>query len=78
MAFDNQPRIGWNHLFKGKLASNWLDHIQQHLNINEIQSTKMTTKRWATGIILELWSGVLRIWDHRNKEIHGINEPERT
>lgn len=76
-AYEHQTLIGWDNLFCGKVSIYWNDIIREHLKIWSIGSKIMAAARWASTFILELWKGVLTMWDCRNKEYFGVDNESR-
>jgi hypothetical protein len=68
-AIKSQRRIGWRHLFAGKLSQEWL-YLQE-------ESTNTTTGRkrdryiWGASIVQILLSQYIALWELRNEEVHG-------
>jgi hypothetical protein len=85
-AFQEQTKIGWRHLLKGRLTSKWSIFINhQHHNNEPIQETGTKSKpyvnhaaKWGQHVISIIWDHVLKIWNARNKTEHGEDIQEET
>lgn len=70
-AFHHQTKIGWGQLTRGKISTHWIQIVKQHLRHKIFHKSNITPTRWAANLITVIWQGILNIWDHRNKEVHG-------
>lgn len=58
-AYRAQSAIGWDHLIRGRCSNLWQPITQQHLST--VPGNIVTSTTWGTGLILELWNGVLSL-----------------
>jgi hypothetical protein len=61
--------IGWLQFLQGKVSKYWVE--AQKLTLTKSHDTTKSALQWGKQLILEVWSLSKKIWEHRNKEIHG-------
>ncbi len=80
-AAEEQQRLGWHQLWRGRLSSKWGDILAQH-RLDTVDNTNYlgaTADDWIRRFITYVWKGVLEMWDIRNKHQHALDiNDERT
>jgi hypothetical protein len=66
-----QNRIGWYHLFKGRMAKAMTQFMESHYQSMPIDRKRYTGERWSKMLIRNIWNMVLQLWETRNATIHG-------
>jgi hypothetical protein len=66
-----QNKIGWQHLFRGRIAKKMADFMESHYRSMPIDRKRYTGVRWCKMLIKNIWNTVLRLWENRNEWIHG-------
>ncbi|OEU15138.1 hypothetical protein FRACYDRAFT_239817 [Fragilariopsis cylindrus CCMP1102] len=64
-----QERIGWRHMFAGKLAQEWLQLQEQ--STNTTSGKKRDSYIWGASIVQILLLQHINLWELRNEEVHG-------
>ena len=72
-AVTQQQKIGWEHLFKGRLSSKWSELYNHDLEIKKNEQTRMTVDKWGKDLILIIWEFVYECWMIRNTVEHEAN-----
>jgi hypothetical protein len=67
----SQNAIGWRHLFRGRLSTDWADLQQVHLQTNPARRVSDTGATWSTNVICFLWERFLLLWKSRNDVVFG-------
>jgi hypothetical protein len=75
-ALMQQETIGWRHFVRGRLAAKWGVLVKRHLSTMKT-SKGYTSEKWGIQLIKLCWTYVLRMWDCRNKEVHGATKDEQ-
>jgi hypothetical protein len=70
-ALKSQERIGWRHIFSGKLSQHWL-RLQGdvHLEDGKVRNDYL----WGASIIEVILLKFMELWELRNDEVHGKTE----
>jgi hypothetical protein len=68
-AIQSQRRIGWRHIFAGKLAQEWL-YLQEE-STNTTTGRKRDSYIRGASIVQILLSQYIALWELRNEEVHG-------
>jgi ribonuclease HI len=66
-----QNKIGWHHMFKGRIARDMTKYMETHYRTLPIDSKKHTGERWGKMLLRNIWNMVLQLWETRNEIIHG-------
>jgi ribonuclease HI/enamine deaminase RidA (YjgF/YER057c/UK114 family) len=66
-----QNRIGWHHLYKGRMAKEITQFMESHYRDQPIDTKKYTGERWGKMLIKNIWNMVLKLWASRNEHVHG-------
>jgi lipopolysaccharide export system protein LptC len=66
-----QNKIGWHHLYKGRLSRRMIQFMEAHFRQLSIDCKKYTGERWGKMLLRNIWNMVLRLWETRNEIIHG-------
>jgi hypothetical protein len=69
-----QNKIGWYHLFKGRIAKDMICFMETHYRNANLDSKRYTGERWGKMLLINIWSTMLELWSNRNKVIHGIKQ----
>jgi hypothetical protein len=75
LACQQQDAIGWRHFIRGRLSITWGTIINYHLAHNNITDTN--AENWGEQIASLNWDYVLRLWNTRNQELHGVDKNEQ-
>jgi hypothetical protein len=66
-----QDEIGWQNFVEGKISWSWgmlqLQHYQE-------QHSKQTVDKWMSGLVTQLLELTHRMWIHRNRVLHAVDE----
>ena len=79
-AWQEQRRIGWGQLFRGRLSAKW-GHAQEmyyHDNPDTRGAVYYSGNLWAAQTIGQLIEMSLMLWDTRNKLLHGATLADQT
>jgi hypothetical protein len=68
-----QNSIGWNQLFRGRMATEWATLQQQSLVENGCQTPSLSGRSWVATVISTLWTRFFELWYARNQIVHGVN-----
>jgi hypothetical protein len=68
-----QNKIGWQHLFKGRVAKEMTLFMEEHYRGLGIDSKRYTGTRWGKMLLTNIWNMILTLWKQRNEEVHGIS-----
>jgi hypothetical protein len=69
----HQNKIGWYHLYKGRVAKAMTQFMEGHYRQLAVDSKRYTGERWAKMLIHNIWDTILKLWQKRNEIIHGAN-----
>jgi hypothetical protein len=72
----DQGKIGWHHIYFGRLAKSISQFIDHHHN-NTSGPGSTLGHRWVRKLIQKLWDSCLKLWNHRNGIIYGKQESEK-
>jgi hypothetical protein len=70
-----QAAIGWRQIFNGRFSSEW-SRLQDQYSASmdtERRTKSMTGDRWQAAIIGDIWDKWLKLWEMRNKDLHGAS-----
>jgi hypothetical protein len=67
-----QNKIGWQHLFKGRIAQEMTWFMEEHYRGLGIDSKRYTGTRWGKMLLTNFWNMILTQWKQRNEVVHGI------
>lgn len=78
-AIIRQNKIGWQHLFMGKLSCEWLRIHSELIKRERNEDSDTIEMCWGRAVIEHILRSVLDLWEKRNKELHGegITSPIR-
>ena len=78
-AWQEQKRIGWGQLFRGRLSSKWRHAQELYYQDNpDTRGAKFYSgKQWAKLVVGKLIGISLHLWDTRNKVLHGTTVQEQ-
>jgi hypothetical protein len=74
-----QNSIGWSQIFNGRFSGEWgrlQDEYYARLDTNQ-RNKYMTGDRWQVTIISCIWDEWYKLWELRNKDLHGADEASR-
>ena len=71
-AFHSQSKIGWDHFFHGRIATDWKIAIQTYYREQQ-PGTSFTLDQWMWTTINSIWTLALTLWCQRNAALHGHN-----
>jgi hypothetical protein len=66
-----QNKIGWHHMFRGRIAKKMSEFMESHYRSMPIDRKRYTGERWSKMLIKNIWNMVLKLWEKRNEMIHG-------
>jgi hypothetical protein len=66
-----QNKIGWYHLYKGRIAKDMIRFMEEHFRKLSVDSKRYTGERWGKMLICNIWNAILQAWKQRNEIIHG-------
>jgi hypothetical protein len=69
-----QNKIGWHHLFKGRMAKEWTRFMETHYRKINADSKKYSGERWGKLLLINIWSTTLELWATQNEVIHGTQQ----
>ena len=69
-AFQTQSRIGWDQLFRGRIATDWHQAIQAYYRERK-PGEAFTPDQWMRTTIEEIWIFAMKLWKQRNIDLHG-------
>jgi hypothetical protein len=61
-----QTRIGWQHIFHGRISKKLIMARDSHYLELGISGHKYTGERWARTLIRHVWDTMLELWRERN------------
>jgi hypothetical protein len=61
-----QTRIGWQHIFHGRISKKLIMAMDSHYLDLGITGYKYTGERWARTLIRHVWDTMLKLWRERN------------
>ena len=76
-AYVEQYIIGWRHVLRGRLATQWYTVIQQEID-TRVQLPNRTKKKlqspelWGRKIIHACWKEIIKIWEGRNNAVQKL------
>ena len=75
LAYKEQTKIGWGHFLRGRLSLVWANFINFEIEQNRQAGNRKkfkykTAEEWGTKLIITLWTGIIKIWEERNKGVH--------
>jgi hypothetical protein len=70
-----QAMIGWRHIFAGRLSQEWL--LLQELSTTTTKIRKRHSSVWGASIVKVMLSQFIKLWELRNKEVHGKTEEQQ-
>jgi hypothetical protein len=74
-ALKSQEKIGWRHLFAGRISQEWL--ILQGNSTTTTKIRKRHNSVWGASIVEILLSQFIKLWELRNEEVHGKTEEQQ-
>jgi hypothetical protein len=69
----HQNKIGWYHLYKGRVAKAMTQFMEDHYRQLAVDSKRYTGERWAKMLIRNIWDTILKLWQKRNEILYGAN-----
>jgi hypothetical protein len=66
-ALKSQERIGWRHIFSGKLSQQWL-RLQGDVHLED--GNIRTDYLWGASIVVVILLKFMEVWELRNCEVH--------
>ena len=74
-----QNRIGWQQLFLGRFSQEWgaLQDAYYARKLTDEETKRRTGPRWQVTIISLLWDRWYKLWELRNKDLHGATAQQR-
>jgi hypothetical protein len=75
-----QNKIGWYHLYKGRMAQAMTQFMEVHYRNLNVETKRYTGERWGKMLVKNIWNTVLQMWENRNEIIYGkrTHEAQRT
>ena len=73
---EHQNLIGWDQLFLGRFCWLWSDWQDAHYATRPDYQPKQkkTGPTWQVSVICSLWENWYKLWEMRNKDVHGTDE----
>eukprot|EP00957_Ditylum_brightwellii_P154159 11731479-Ditylum_brightwellii.AAC.1 len=68
--WEHQQEIGWEHIFRGRFLTQWMELQHRHLHKKGLLNNKYTGHMWTINIITFLWDKFFVMWDYRNECLH--------
>jgi hypothetical protein len=59
-----QNRIGWYHLYKGRMAKSMTQFMEAHYCSLNTNAKQYTGERWGKMLIKNIWNMVLQLWEN--------------
>ena len=69
--YHSQQRIGWDHLFLGHFATDWISLQHQYLAFAKKPNNTHQASSFFKELTSELWATVHSLWLQRNEHLHG-------
>jgi hypothetical protein len=69
-----QTDIGWLHIIYGRISNRMILGMDNHYKTLPINHKKYNGKRWATQLLINIWSMLLRLWKQRNNIIYEASD----
>jgi hypothetical protein len=66
-----QNKIGWYHIYKGRIAKTMIRFMEDHFQKLSVDSKQYTGEQWGKMLICNIWNTVLELWQQQNEMIHG-------
>jgi hypothetical protein len=69
-AIMEQNRIGWKHIFYGRISTCMITAMEDHYHTLNINTKQYSGERWAKKFIINIWTTILKLWKTRNDIIY--------
>jgi hypothetical protein len=69
-----QTDIGWLQIIYGRISTRLIRGMDSHYKTLPINSKKYNGERWATKLIINIWTTILQLWQQRNKIIYEVSD----
>jgi hypothetical protein len=69
-----QTDIGWLHIIYGRISNRMILGMDNHYKMLPINHKKYNGERWATQLLINIWSTLLRLWKQRNNIIYEASD----
>jgi hypothetical protein len=67
----HQNKIGWHHIYKGRIAISMIHFMQAHYQGLTVDNKRYTGERWGKMLLRNIWNMTLQLWKQRNEVTHG-------
>ena len=68
----SQAKIGWYNMFRGRLSNKWLQRYESTKSLSSTEGTRPCESFvWGAKIIELLLRFHIKVWEQRNKDVHG-------
>ena len=72
-----QQAIGWRQMFSGRFSKEWAKLQHEHLVSQNLSTQTQNGTTWLVQVISSIWTQWMKVWDIRNKVIHGHDNTTR-
>jgi hypothetical protein len=73
-AIGEQNKIGWQHLYYGRMSQTIIKTMDQHFQTLPVNHLKYTGERWARQMIKTIWDTMLQLWQARNEQLNQVDK----
>jgi hypothetical protein len=73
-AVEAQNKIGWHHIYYGRLAKDMITAMDQHYQDDGTHDRSTNGEQWARKLIRTLWDTMLALWAERNRILNKRDE----
>jgi hypothetical protein len=70
--FQDQSEIGWIQILNGRIANSMIKQMDAHYATLNINLKTYSGERWARKLIINIWTTLLQLWNHRNKLLYEV------
>lgn len=75
-AVNAQSKIGWQHIFHGRLARELILSMDQHYHLEGAHNRTKNGEQWARKLIRTIWDTMLSLWRERNNILNKRDEEQ--
>jgi hypothetical protein len=75
-AVNAQSKIGWQHIFHGRLARELILSMDQHYHLEGAHNRTKNGEQWARKLIQTIWDTMLSLWRERNNILNKQDEEQ--
>jgi hypothetical protein len=66
----DQSEIGWIQILNGRIANSMIKQMDTHYEMLNINLKTYSGERWARKLIINIWTTLLQLWNHRNELLY--------